>query len=36
MAFKWCQVLDGVFGALGVIEEIKTPVVARAWLGRLT
>jgi hypothetical protein len=26
MARKWRQVLDGIFGALGVIEVIKTPV----------
>ena len=22
---RWCQVLEGVLGALGVIEEIKCP-----------
>ena len=25
----WCQVLEEIFGALGVIEEIKSP-----WGGR--
>ena len=31
--WRWCQVLDGVLGAMGVIEEIKTPVVAGGLVG---
>ena len=27
---EWCQVSDGVLGALGVVEEIKAPVDAGA------
>jgi hypothetical protein len=27
---RWCQVLGIVFGALGIIEEIKSPC---AWQG---
>jgi len=26
---RWCHVLDGVLGALEVIEEIKSPCVGR-------
>jgi hypothetical protein len=22
---QWCQVMDGILGAMGVIEEIKSP-----------
>ena len=30
---RWCQVLEGVLGALGVVEEIKIPCGGRgfAW-----
>ena len=30
---QWCQVLEGVFDALGLIEELKSPVVAGALAG---
>ncbi len=28
---RWCQVLEGIFDALGVIEEIKSPCVGRGF-----
>ncbi len=30
---QWCQVLDGVFGTLGVIEEKKSPCGYRGFWG---
>ena len=27
----WCQVLEGVFDALGVVEEIKSPLGCRGF-----
>ena len=30
---RWCQVLEGVLGALGLIEEIKSPCVYRGLRG---
>ena len=30
---RWCQVLEAVLGALGVIVEIKAPVMAGAFGG---
>jgi hypothetical protein len=31
---RWCQVLEGVFDALGVIEGIKSPCGARSSEGQ--
>ena len=28
---RWCQVLEGVLGALGVIEELKSPCGCRGF-----
>ena len=28
---RWCQVLEGIFDALGVIEEIKSPFGCRGF-----
>ena len=30
---QWCQVLEGVVDALGVVEELKSPCGSRGFVG---